>query len=280
MALWLDEEIDNPLWCLGATFRCTPSESIGIWSVILFYSTVVAVTAIHSFLNGTTAVGHRRPQSSGRRHRNPPVPDSPSIARSRGHHNSSGNGSFAAPIAASHDDDLKMLCLLLVYFSTFAAGCLVWVLGGARCVHPFQIWQIQLLGSTILMACSGLFVAVHFDLGKNWSPVPEKLVGHELVTTGLYGWARHPMYAVFLWAAIGTLLATMNWLVAWCVSGLVLITLRRIPVEERDMLQLFGRDYAQYRDLVPPLGFPFVGRRCWRPTSGLLDGESTYEVIQ
>ena len=173
-----------------------------------------------------------------------------------------------------------MLCLLLVYFFTFAAGCLVWVLGGARCVHPFQIWQIQLLGSTILMACSGLFVAVHFDLGKNWSPVPEKLVGHELVTTGLYGWARHPMYAVFLWAAIGTLLATMNWLVAWCVSGLVLITLRRIPVEERDMLQLFGRDYAQYRDLVPPLGFPFVGRRCWRPTSGLLDGESTYEVIQ
>ena len=58
---WLDEEIDNPAWCLGATFRCTPSESIGVWSVILFYSIVVAVTAMHSFLTVTTAVGHRRP---------------------------------------------------------------------------------------------------------------------------------------------------------------------------------------------------------------------------
>lgn len=139
----------------------------------------------------------------------------------------------------------------------------MWVLGGVRYFHPTQSCPIQLLGAAMLMTCLVLFVTVHFHLGKNWSPIPEKLEGHELVTTGLYSWARHPMYAVFVWAAIGTFLSTLNWLITWCVSGSVLFVLRRIPVEEQDMLELFGRQYVEYCDRVPPLGFPFVGRPFW-----------------
>ena len=65
------------------------------------------------------------------------------------------------------------------------------------------------------------------------------------------------MYAIFLWGAIGTLLATLNWLIAWCVFGSVLVTLRRIPTEERILTELFGERYLQYCRRVPALGHPW-----------------------
>ena len=152
MAFWLDEEIGNPLWCLGTTSRCTPSEVIGIWSVVFFYATFLAATVVHSVLQAdTSAVGRPRPR------RGPPK---------------------------AHDDDLRALCFLLVYFFVFAAGCLAWVLGGARLVRPLSLWPVQLLGAALLLACAGIFVAVHVALGQNWSPVPERLEGHALVTSG------------------------------------------------------------------------------------------------
>ena len=65
------------------------------------------------------------------------------------------------------------------------------------------------------------------------------------------------MYAVFLWAAIGTLLATLNWLIACCVCGFVVMTLRRIETEERILVELFGPHYLEYRRRVSALGPPW-----------------------
>jgi protein-S-isoprenylcysteine O-methyltransferase Ste14 len=67
------------------------------------------------------------------------------------------------------------------------------------------------------------------------------------------------MYAVFLWASIGTLLATLNWVIAWCVFGLVLVTLRRIDTEERILVDAFGGQYLEYRRRVSALGPPWGG---------------------
>ena len=65
------------------------------------------------------------------------------------------------------------------------------------------------------------------------------------------------MYAVILWAFVGTLLATLNWLIAWCVFGSVLITLRRIETEERILVGLFAGRYLEYRRRVSALGPPW-----------------------
>jgi protein-S-isoprenylcysteine O-methyltransferase Ste14 len=154
-------------------------------------------------------------------------------------------------------DEWAMLLGVLCYFFGFAAGMLMWALGGTRSVHPTQMWQVQLLGSAILMACVVLFVAAHCDMGENWSPEPEQKARHHLVTSGTFRWARHPIYAVFLWAAIGTLLATQNWVIAWCVFGSVMVVLRRIETEERILVGLFGDRYLAYRKQVPALGPPW-----------------------
>jgi len=228
--MFLDDEM-KLWWCLGATWRCTPSEAIGLWSVILFYMTVLVLTIIHSVIlsnHETIATG------------------SPTKRRR------------SMSTAATDDDDWRNLISLMVYFFTFCAGCLVWVAVGPRWVHPVQIWQLQLLGSAILLgACIPLFVAVHLNMGENWSPIPEQKEGHQLVTHGVFQWARHPMYAVFLWAALATLLATLNWVIAWCVFGSVVIAVRRIETEERMLVELFGQHYLEYRQQVSALGPPW-----------------------
>ena len=146
----------------------------------------------------------------------------------------------------------------MVYFFSFAGGSLAWALGGVTWVHPFQCWWLQLIGSALLLACALGFVAVHVNLGANWSPEADQKAVHHLVTHGTFAWARHPMYAIFLWASVGTLLSTLNWLVAWIVTGLVFVTLRRIETEERILISLFGAEYLEYMRTVSALGPPWA----------------------
>ena len=172
-----------------------------------------------------------------------------------------------------------MLCSLMCYFFTFAAGSLVWALAGIHFVHPIQCWQVQLVGSAMLVASATLFVAAHINMGENWSPEPEQKAQHQLVTHGAFRWARHPIYAAFLNGAVGTLLATLNWLIAWIVFGSVLLTMRRIATEERILAELFGGQYLEYCRRVPALGPPWhcLGFDTAKPASE--DGHREYHVL-
>lgn len=221
-----DDEISF-WWCLGGTWRCTPSEATGLWLVILFCATIIFVTVIHGVIQNQTGSAERNEEATRR-------------------HTSQDIG-----------DDLRLLWWILIYFFFLAAGCVLWVYAGVRCVHPVQIWQIQLIGSAMLVACVCLFVTVHINMGENWSPEAEQKLRHQLVTHGIFRWARHPMYAVFLWGSIGTLLATLNWVIAWVVSGMVPLTLRRIKTEERILHELFGVKYLEYCQHTSALGPPW-----------------------
>ena len=216
----IDREINN-LWCMRSSLRCTHAESIGLWSSIIFYATSIITSVIHIVLqerNGTAG--------DWRSHKEPPR-------------------SFRAK------------CSLVIYLVILAVGILLWNHGGIRYAHPYQLWPIQLVGSAILWICTFLFIKFHMDLGEDWSPFPEAKEGHHLVTEGVFRWARHPMYATSLWASIGTLLATLNWVITWCVCGGMIMLLSRIEIEERIMLSLFGERYLDYQRLVSALGPPW-----------------------
>jgi protein-S-isoprenylcysteine O-methyltransferase Ste14 len=222
----MDDEI-IPGWCLGLTWRCTPAESIGLWSVVLFYATLLVATVVHGVAQNYSGTAARN-QEATRRH-------------------TSSNGG----------NEVVMLCMIMCYFFSFTAGCLLWVTAGVHWVHPVQIPSVQICGSAILNGCTILFILSHIHLGENWSPEPEQKLRHELVTHGVFRWCRHPMYAVILWAAVGTLLATLNWVIAWCVFGSVLVMLSRIETEERILVELFGGRYLEYRQHVSALGPPW-----------------------
>ncbi len=93
-----------------------------------------------------------------------------------------------------------------------------------------------------------------YCLGKNWGSQPKE--DHVLVTTGPYTYVRHPIYAGAILALFGSALTgSIVAVVLFVVS--VVFCLRRINKEERDMLNLFPRQYAAYRACTKRL-IPFV----------------------
>ena len=104
------------------------------------------------------------------------------------------------------------------------------------------------LGAPIMLIGLWLFYRSHGDLGKNWSVTLELRKGHELVTKGVYGPIRHPMYAAIILFDIGQGLILENWLAGWAaLASFTLLYTVRTPREERMMNEFFGAAYGDYK---------------------------------
>jgi len=101
----------------------------------------------------------------------------------------------------------------------------------------------------VLLTAGALFVfwRAHADLGLNWSPTLEIREKHELITRGIYGVIRHPMYASQWLLVIAQPLLLHNW-IAGFLNLLVFIPfyLLRVKAEEKMMLDSFGLQYQEY----------------------------------
>jgi len=81
----------------------------------------------------------------------------------------------------------------------------------------------------------------------------------DLVTTGLYGYVRHPLYSaglVFIWFSPEM---TVNRLVLWIVFSFYLLI--GAWFEERKLLRDFGSTYAEYKARTPMLIPKIVNRK-------------------
>ena len=107
------------------------------------------------------------------------------------------------------------------------------------------------LGVLIIAGALFVFWRAHADLGLNWSPSLEIREKHELITRGIYGVIRHPMYASqWLWVIAQPLLL-QNW-IAGFANLLVFIPFYflRVRAEEELMLEKFGAQYQAYMQKV------------------------------
>jgi protein-S-isoprenylcysteine O-methyltransferase Ste14 len=107
------------------------------------------------------------------------------------------------------------------------------------------------LGVALIAGALFVFWRAHADLGLNWSPSLEIREKHELITRGIYGLIRHPMYASqWLWVIAQPLLL-QNW-IAGFANLLVFIPfyLLRVQAEEQLMLEQFGDQYRSYMQKV------------------------------
>lgn len=103
------------------------------------------------------------------------------------------------------------------------------------------------LGVVLMAGALFVFWRSHADLGLNWSPSLEIRDKHELITRGIYGVIRHPMYASqWLWVLAQPLLL-QNW-VAGFANIIIFIPfyLLRVQAEEQMMLDKFGNEYREY----------------------------------
>lgn len=129
-----------------------------------------------------------------------------------------------------------------------------WRPSGWVWAQPARVPEVQVLGAAFVVAAAAGFIEVHCRLGHSWSPSPEFKKRHDLVTRGIFSLARHPMYAVFLWAAVAILLATFNWVLCSCYALPLINLIRRIPVEEDILIDAFGGRYREYQQRVGALG--------------------------
>jgi len=102
----------------------------------------------------------------------------------------------------------------------------------------------------ILVGTTTAILAV-LDLGRSMSIMPE---ARKLVTGGLYGRIRHPVYLAEEIAVLGFCLQFRNWLAAPIILVHLYFQIRRMDWEEGILARAFG-EYAEYRQrtfrLVP-----------------------------
>jgi protein-S-isoprenylcysteine O-methyltransferase Ste14 len=110
--------------------------------------------------------------------------------------------------------------------------------------------------AAILLSLVSAWFAVQAirELGKQWSLQARVLEDHQLVTSGVYGMVRHPIYT----AMLGMLIATGLVIGQLMPLGIGLViflggTLIRIRLEERLLKAAFGKQFESWSEKVPAL---------------------------
>jgi len=109
--------------------------------------------------------------------------------------------------------------------------------------HPALAW----LGTLSAIGSLVMFRLTHRALGRYWSVSLDVREQHALVTNGIYGYVRHPMYTAFWLWAIAQALLLPNWVAGFAaIVGFGMLFFGRLPREEQLMLETFGDDYRKY----------------------------------
>lgn len=164
-------------------------------------------------------------------------------------------------IVDSRKTTLEILLLILLFIGMIVLP-LIYAFTPLLSFADYQLpYWMEWAGVMLLVTSLWLFWRSHADLGRNWSPTLELRKGHQLITSGVYKYIRHPMYASFgLWG-VAQVLLLHNWIAGG--SSLVLFGLLyflRVPYEEQMMLDQFGEAYQSYMNRTGRL----IPRRFWK----------------
>jgi protein-S-isoprenylcysteine O-methyltransferase Ste14 len=113
------------------------------------------------------------------------------------------------------------------------------------------------LGLALTVGGIAFAIWARFYIGRNWSGRVTIKKDHQLIRSGPYSIVRHPIYAGFIVALTGTVIA-IGQIRAILALAVVVWGLRcKSKLEEQFMSEQFGEEYARYRQEVKSL-IPFV----------------------
>jgi len=131
--------------------------------------------------------------------------------------------------------------LLLAFCLLFAP--LPWL--DRRLLPPGAGWVV--LGLALQVGFFGLAISARRTLGRNWSGAITQKVDHELIRSGPYRFVRHPIYTAIIGMFLGAALVSGDVHAFLAVAVIVAAYLRKIRLEERNLAQVFGPRYDEYR---------------------------------
>ena len=119
-------------------------------------------------------------------------------------------------------------------------------------VLPRAAWMAP-AGLAVVLAGLAIAIWARVILAGNWSGTVTLKQDHELVQTGPYRFARHPIYTGLLTAILGTAIAIdeLRGPLALLITAVAFI--RKMQTEEAFMNDAFGSRYALYKTRVAAL---------------------------
>ena len=110
-------------------------------------------------------------------------------------------------------------------------------------LHDSVAWA----GSIIMLFAAWILWRSHADLGSNWTFTVSVREKHTLVTSGIFKYIRHPMYAAHLIWAIAQIMMLNNWIAGYSfIIVMIPLYLSRVNKEEQMMIDEFGDEYRNY----------------------------------
>ena len=126
---------------------------------------------------------------------------------------------------------------------------------------------LPIAGNTLILQLAGLFICTigiiicfwaRYELGANWTYAADYQIKekHNLITTGIYQYIRHPIYLGLILSWIGSEMVAQSYL---CISFLALFFVFYIQGkrEEKILLAHFGKGYRDYMKKTKML-IPFI----------------------
>ena len=143
--------------------------------------------------------------------------------------------------AQSVAEGLSLLALLATAVYLIAPHYLAWA------SLPFPDWLRWAGAGIFVLSGFALLQSAHAALSRNWSDRPRLLTDQNLVTSGPYGFIRHPIYTAFLLILSAPLFLSANWLVGvlWIVSTALEVA-SRVRYEEALLAERFGESFKAY----------------------------------
>jgi protein-S-isoprenylcysteine O-methyltransferase Ste14 len=109
----------------------------------------------------------------------------------------------------------------------------------------------RFLGSILVVVGVGINLWADVLLKKYKTTVKPHEVPNKLVTEGIFGYSRHPMYLGFVFILIGVAF------LLGCVSAFISphlkfinLDVKFIPLEEKNLERVFGSEYLRYKKHV------------------------------
>lgn len=112
--------------------------------------------------------------------------------------------------------------------------------------HEMPYLALRWIGAGFGLVCLALSIECWRRMGKNWRMAVAPDQKTELVTTGLYRYVRHPIYAVSILLMLCTVVVIPTGPVIVMAAIHITMMIMKARNEERFLLGVHGAAYAQY----------------------------------
>ncbi len=148
----------------------------------------------------------------------------------------------------AHDFIGRVFKVLLVAL-VITGGIYAFYTGGVPFLMPISYLEspnLQIVGWAILLVALAWIVVAQFQMANSWRIGIDETNPTDLVTRGVFGWSRNPIFLGMLTTLVGLFFVIPN-LITFSVAAIGLIVVPiQVRLEEEFLRKAHGETYANY----------------------------------